>query len=264
MAGMLRRFRSSVVFAATLVFTLVASGLNAAADELRVMTSGAFTAAYLALKPEFERTTGHTLVAVTTTMGTGDASIPSRLKRGEAADLVVMDDTSLRALIADSLLAADSRIPLVKSSVAMAVKSGTRKPDISTVAGLRQALLDARSIAVSASVSGMYLTKELFPQLGIADRVTPKVQRIEIERVGTVVARGDAEIGFQQMSELLPITGIDIVGPLPAEVQRVTTFSAAIVSRASHAELARAFIRFLTTPAARSVITTTGLEPLVP
>lgn len=246
-----------------LAFVLLCTSAAAvAADELRVMTSGAFTAAYLALKPEFERVTGHTLVTVTTSMGAGETSIPNRLKRGEAADVVIMDDSALRAAIADALITAVSRVELVKSSVGVAVKSGTPHPDISSVDALRKTLLAARSIAVSASVSGSYLTSELFPQLGVAEAIAAKVKRIEVERVGSVVARGDAEIGFQQMSELRPITGIEIVGPLPSAVQRVSVFSAGVVSRSTHASLAREFIQFLTSPAARPIVAATGLEPL--
>lgn len=259
---MLMRQRLRTVVATVIVLLVLAA--PASADELRVMTSGAFTAAYLALKPEFERTTGHTLVTVTTSMGAGDTSIPNRLKRREAADVVIVDDSALRQLVTDGLVRTDSRVELVRSRVGVAVKSGAPRPDISSVEGLRQALLAAPSIAVSASVSGSYLTSELFPQLGIADAIATKVKRIEVERVGSVVARGDAAIGFQQMSELLPVTGIDIVGPLPAAVQRVSVFSAGIVEQSSRQGLAAEFIRFLLSERARPVIVTTGLEPVQP
>jgi molybdate transport system substrate-binding protein len=124
----------------------------------------------------------------------------------------------------------------------MAVRAGAPKPDISSVEALKRTLLEAKSIAYSAQVSGVYLATELFPRLGIADQVRAKSLRIERERVGAVVARGDAEIGFQQVSELLPIAGIDYVGPLPAEVQRVTVFSAGIAVGAKSPEAARALI----------------------
>jgi molybdate transport system substrate-binding protein len=128
---------------------------------------------------------------------------------------------------------------------------------------LKRTLLQAKSIAYSASVSGVYLSTELFQRLGIADEMRSKSKRIEGERVGAVVARGDAEIGFQQISELLPVPGIDYVGPLPPEVQRVTTFSAGVGVNAKSPDAARAFIAFLASRAAVEVITKTGLEPMV-
>ena len=165
------------------------------------------------------------------------------------------------ALIKEGLVSG-GRVDLARSSIGMAVRAGARKPDISSVAALTRTLLDARSVAVSSSVSGNYFTNELFPRLGIAEPLKGKVRRIEGERVGDVVARGDAEIGFQQMSELLPIAGIDLAGPLPREVQRVTVFAAGVVATTKHADAARAFIRFISSPAAVAVVVKTGLELL--
>jgi molybdate transport system substrate-binding protein len=142
----------------------------------------------------------------------------------------------------------------------MAVRRGAPKPDISSVDALRRTLLEARSIAYSASVSGTYLSTELFQRLGIADRVLPKSRKIEGERVGAVVARGEAEIGFQQISELLPVPGIDVVGPLPPDVQRVTVFSAGIGVAATNPALAKSFVEFLASPAALSAIRKSALE----
>jgi molybdate transport system substrate-binding protein len=145
----------------------------------------------------------------------------------------------------------------------MAVRAGMPKPDISSVDALRRTLLQAKSIAYSASVSGNYISTELYQRLGIADQLLPKSRRIEGERVGSVVAREEAEIGFQQISELLPISGIDYVGPLPPEVQRETVFSAGIAAKSSNPAEARAFIRFLASPSARDVIKKSGLEPVL-
>jgi molybdate transport system substrate-binding protein len=144
----------------------------------------------------------------------------------------------------------------------MAVRRGAPKPDISSVEALTRTLLEAKSIAYSASVSGKYLSTELFQRLGIADRVLPKSRRIEGERVGAVVARGEAEIGFQQISELLPIAGVDFVGPLPPEVQRVTIVSAGVGAASTNPAAAKSFIDFLATPEASKVIRKTALEPL--
>jgi molybdate transport system substrate-binding protein len=233
----------------------------AAADELKVMTSGTFTAALLELAPGFERATGHTVVAATTTMGVGANSIPSRLQRREPADVVILDDDAMRQLIAEGHVFADSRTPLARSGIGLAVRAGAAKPDISTVDALRRTLLQATSIAYSASVSGRYLTTELFQKLGIAEQVTGKSRRIEGERVGAVVARGEVELGFQQTSELLPVPGIDYVGPLPSEVQRISVFSAGVAAHSRNAAAAASLIRYLASTEAAAAVARTGLEP---
>ena len=236
---------------------------NARADEIRVMTSGAFTAAYLELVPVFEKQTGHKIISsFGASLGNAPDSIPMRLQRGEPVDLVILADSALEDLIAQGKIRRGSRVDLVRSTIGLAVRAGAPKPDISTVAALTRTLLDAKSIAYSASASGVYVSTELFQRLGIADRVAAKSRRVESERVGTVVARGDAEIGFQQVSELLPIAGITYLGPLPEEVQRVTVFSAGIAANSKSPDAARALVAFLQSPAAASVITKTGLEPL--
>jgi molybdate transport system substrate-binding protein len=144
----------------------------------------------------------------------------------------------------------------------MAVRAGAPRPDISTLDALRQTLLRATSVAYSSSVSGRYVATELYERLGIAAEMTPKSRRIERERVGAVVARGEAEIGFQQASELLPVPGIDYVGPLPAEVQRVSVFSAAVAIHSEHRAAAESLIRFLASADAAAAVATTGLEPI--
>lgn len=229
------------------------------AGDIIVMTSGTFTAAHLELAKDFERSTRITVTTTATSMGVGAESIPSRVQR-EPVDVVIVAADTLDEMIKDGRVLAGSRVDLARSSIGMAVRAGAPKPDISTVAALTRAILAAQSVAVSSSVSGNYFTNELFPQLGIADRLKGKVRRIEGERVGTVVARGDAEIGFQQISELLPISGIDVVGPLPPEVQRVTVFAAGVAARSKYPDAARAYIRFLASPAATSAVARSGLE----
>ncbi len=247
--------------AATAIITvLLLTRLAVAADEIKVMTSGAFTAAYLELAREFERSTGHRIVTEATSMGTGSTSIPARLDRGEAIDVVIVADGDLEQLIKAGRIRPGTRVDLARSAIGMAVRRGAPKPDISSVDALRRTLLEAKSIAYSASVSGAYLSMELFQQLGIADRVLPKSRRIEGERVGAVVARGEAEIGFQQISELLPVPGIDLVGPLPSDVQRVTVFSAGIGVAATQPEVAKSFIAFLSSTAAVPAIRNSALE----
>ena len=213
------------------------------------------------LTPEFERATRHKIIVVTTTIGTGATSIPSRLQRREPGDVVIVAADSLDDFIKAGTVAAGSRVDLARSAIGMAVRAGAPVPDVSTVEAFTRALLDAKSIAYSASVSGVYLSTELFQRLGIADRVLPKSRRIEGERVGAVVARGDAEIGFQQVSELLPVPGITLTGPLPPGVQRVTVFAAGIASHSASPEAAKALVNFLASPAAAPAVRKSGMEP---
>jgi molybdate transport system substrate-binding protein len=236
---------------------------TARADEVKVITSGAFSSTLREVVPEFERATGNTvMVASGASMGSAPDSIPNRLNRGEPVDVVILAGAALDELIARGKVVAGSRVDLVQSSIGMAVRAGAPKPDISSIDALKRTLLKAASIAYSSSASGVYLSTELFQRLGIADQIMGKSKRIESEPVGAVVARGDAEIGFQQISELLPVKGIDYVGPLPPGAQRVTVFSAGIVAGAAKPDVARALIAFLVSPAVLPTIRKNGLEPM--
>jgi len=231
---------------------------------LVAMTSGAFTAAFAELTPMFETASGYKVTAVFGgSMGSTPEAIPNRLRRGEPGDVVIMAASALDALVQEGVVVPGSRVDLVRSRIAMAVRAGAAKPDISSVDALTRTLLSAKSIAYSTSASGVYLSTELFPRLGIVDRIAGKVRQIESEPVGAVVARGEAEIGFQQISELRPVKGIDIVGPLPEGAQRVTVFSAGIAARAADPDGAKQLIAFLASPAAADVIAKSGLEPIV-
>jgi len=237
--------------------------MTATADDFRVMTSGAFTAAHLELIPQLERMTGKTIITASTSIGTGENSIPNRLKRGEVVDIVIVADAVLRRFIEEGLVLAEGHAPVARSSIGMAVRAGAPKPDIGTVDGLRRTLLQAKSIGYSASVSGQYLTTELYQRLGIADQVMSKSRLVGGgERVGAVVARGELEIGFQQMSELLPVPGIAHITPLPPEVQKVSVFSAGVAASSRQPDLAKSVIRFLASPEAAPAIAKTGLEPV--
>lgn len=231
-----------------------------AADQITVLTSGGLAAALHELVPALADATGSTIAIVEgATVNNGPTSIPSRLRRGDAVDVVVMSAAGMQELIASGHIAADSRVDLARSGIGMAVRAGAPKPDISSVDALKRALLNAASVAVSTSISGVYIEQELFPRLGIARQMTAKTRRFD-ERVGAVVARGDAEIGFQQVSELRPIGGIDYVGPLPPEVQRVTVFAAGMASASPHRDAARKVIAFLGSESAAAAITKSGLE----
>lgn len=236
---------------------------EAAAAEITVVSSGGFAAAYRELVPEFERATGHKVVTEWgPSMGETPQAIPQRLARGEAIDVVIMVGYSLTDLAKQGKVLPDSAVELARSLIAVAVRAGTPKPDIATPDALKRALLQAPSIAYSDSASGVYVSTELFQRLGIATEVRDKSRMIPAEPVGLVVARGEAALGFQQMSELKPIPGIDIVGKLPPDLQKVTIFSAGVVAASKEPDAAKALIAFLASPAAQAAILDSGLEPI--
>jgi molybdate transport system substrate-binding protein len=254
----------AVLVAAVLAAGGLMSGLSGHQRELRVMTSGATTAAHLALAPLFERQSGAPVLTLATSTGLGATSIASRVRRGEAVDIVMLSRAALDELVADGSVIAASVIDLARSSVGMAVRVGAPKPDISTVAALRETLLRARSIAVSPQVSGVYLTTELFPKLGIATAMAAKTQRVDQGRAASPVARGEVELAFQQISELREVPGVEVVGPLPAEVQRVTVFSAGIAAKSPQPDAARAYLAYWRSPAGLRAIEASGLELIPP
>jgi molybdate transport system substrate-binding protein len=256
-------YRSKIAALATLsLLCALLAAATAGADEIKVVTSGGFTAAYLELVPQYEGATHTKLVTeFGPSMGTTHNAIPIRLERGESIDVVIMASSALDDLIKQGKVRAGSRVDLVQSLIGMAVKAGAPRPDISTVEALKRTLLAAKSIAYSDSASGVYLSTELFPKLGIADQIKGKCRKIEADPVGGVVATGEFEIGFQQMSELRPVKGIDIVGPLPPGAQKVTVFAAGIPTTAMHPEAARALIEWLASPVAYAAIKKSGLEP---
>ena len=259
---MTRRPRASRMVALSAAALLVAAA--ASAQDVHVVTSGGFTEAYKQLVPRFERETHmHVVSAFGASMGATPDAIPNRLNRGEPIDVIILAAPGLDELIRQGKVEASSRVDLVRSLIAMAVRTGAPKPDISTVDALKRTLLQAKSIGSSDSASGVYLRTVLFPRLGIADQIKAKSKVVEAyERVGDAVARGDVEIGFQQVSELRPVPRITIVGPLPEGAQQVTIFSAAIVKGAKNADAGKKLIAFLSSPAVAAVVEQTGLEPI--
>jgi molybdate transport system substrate-binding protein len=259
MTKMIRSVRTAVLAA---IAVLVATAVFA--QEVRVVTSGGFTEAYKQLAPKFERETKiHVISGFGASLGATPDAIPNRLKRGEPIDVIILAGPGLDALIKEGMVDPSTRVPLVRSLIAMAVRNGSPKPDISTVEALKRTLLQAKSIGSSDSASGVYLRTVLFPRLGVADQIKAKSKVIEAyERVGDALARGDIDIGFQQVSELKPVPGITIVAPLPEGAQEVTIFAAAIPKGAKNPETAKRLIQFLTSPDVASIIRETGLEPI--
>lgn len=262
LAGM--RSRSIAASAAALVAAaaLLLAG-SAGAAEVNVMISGGFSPAYRTLIPEFERTTGNTVVTVAgPSMGKTPEAIPNRLQRGEPADVLIMVGAALDELIKLGKVVPDSRIDLAHSRIGMVVRAGQPRPDISSVEAFKRVLIESKSIAYSDSASGVYLSTVLFKRLGIAEQVLSKSRMIPAEPVGAVVARGDAQIGFQQISELLAVPGVELVGPLPPEIQQITVYSAGIAANARAPDAARALLQFLSSPAAAPTIAKSGMEPV--
>jgi molybdate transport system substrate-binding protein len=255
----LRVFAISAVCILSILFTAI----FAQAEEIKVFISGGFAAAYSDLLPEFERATGHTVITARgSSMGESETAIPKRLERGETADVLILVGDALDQLIEQGHALAGSRVDLARSLVGMSVRAGAPKPDISSVEALKQTLINAESIGYSASASGVYLWTELFPRLGIADDIRTKSHQILGEPVGAAIARGEVEIGFQQISELLPIPDIDFVGPIPDEVQLVTAYAAGIAANATNVDAAGKLIEFLASPKAHDAIRRYALEPI--
>jgi len=224
--------------------------------EIKVMLSAAFKEAYLELAPQFERATGHKLV----TLWVPSVQMMNRLKGGETVDVVILSAGSLDELIQAGRVVPGSRVDLARSGVGVAVRAGAPKPDISSGETVKHALLNAKAIAYSTGPSGIYLAG-LFERMGIAEQLKSKLRRVQGEPAGAVVARGEADLAFQQVSELLPVAGIDLVGPLPPDIQKITTFSAGICVGVNEPDAGKALIRFLTAPAAAPVIRKKGMEP---
>jgi molybdate transport system substrate-binding protein len=234
----------------------------AGAAEIKVMISGGFSSAFKQLVLQFEKMTGHKVeTAYGPSMGDTPQAIPNRLERGEPADVVIMAGSAVDALIKKGKVAPNGRFDLADSIIGVAVREGASKPDIGSVEAFKKALLDAKSIAYSDSASGVYISSELFQRLGVLDQVKGKARMIPAEPVGRVVARGEAELGFQQISELKPVEGIVIVGPLPPELQKVTIFAAGLTANAKEPEAAKALIAFLSSEQAAGTVRMTGMTP---
>jgi len=244
--------------------SILLAGTAFAAD-IHVITSGAFAEALKTLVPEYEKQSPNkVIISYGSSMGVAPDSIPTRLGRGEKFDVLILAAPALEGFIKSGAVQPGTRVDLVASVMGAVVKAGAPKPDISTMTGLKQALLNAKSVAYSASASGVYLSTELFPKMGISEQMDKAARKILSERVASVVARGDAELGFQQVSELLPIPGVDFIGELPPEAQKTVLFSAGITNNVSNLNASRDLIAFLASPKAAPTIQKAGLKPVLP
>src|SRR5471032_1730901 len=232
-------------------------GTMAKAAEITVLSTQATEKAYGDLLPQFEKATGHTVKINYT--GTLDAK--KRIAAGEFFDLLIMSSPEIERSLASGTLAPGSRVDLAKSGVGIGVKAGAHKPDISSTEAFKKSLLAAKAIGYSTGPSGNYVIG-LFDKMGIADQLKPKLKQTPTGVfVGTLVASGEVDIGIQQVSEMSHYPGVDYVGPLPADIQKMTIFTSGIAANAKQPEAAKALVKFSTTVGAREAFKKRGMEP---
>ncbi|HKT66607.1 MAG TPA: substrate-binding domain-containing protein [Burkholderia sp.] len=246
---------------AWLAFGAVPAGAHA--DEIHVLATGALRGAFERLAPAFEQASGHHLeIAWGPSYGTSPDALPVRLRNDEAVDVCFMIRPALEREVDAGRFDRATLEDIAASGIGVAVRHGVAVPDVRTVDALRRALLNAKSVAFSEGASGTYIVGTLFEKLGIAAQMKPKSVLVRgKELVGTALARGDAELGLQQISELKVTPGIDFAGPLPAAVQKTSAISSAIAAHARSADASRAFVAFLKTASAAVILQQSGLDP---
>jgi len=248
--------RSVTTAAAAGLAAMLAFGAPASAADIRVLSTNALKTSLEALMPQFEKATEHKVVFV---WGPA-ANLKTQIEKGEAFDATILTTAGIDDLVKQGKLDGATRTPLARSGIGVAVRKGAARPDISTTEAFKRALLSANSVTyVEQGASGIYL-KDLFVRLGIADALKPKL-KLAPTAAAEFVARGEAEIGMTQISEILPVAGADLVGPLPADIQNYTDFATAAGTSAKQADAAKSLIRFLATPDAARVMKAKGLEP---
>jgi molybdate transport system substrate-binding protein len=251
--------RMTVLSAAIL---LMATGAprGAAAAEIKVLTAGAFKQVLLMLVPDFEKETGHKVIVQNDTVG----ALAKRIEGGEVFDLAVLTPAAVNDLSSKGKFVAGSRTNLGRVGVGVVVKEGAPKPDISSVDAFKKALLAAKSVAyidpAAGGSSGIYVAG-LLDRLGVAAEVKPKAKLIPGGAVAEHIARGEAELGIHQISEILPVKGVTLVGPLPADIQNYTVYAAGLGAHGKESEAAKALLKTLSGPAAADVLKSKGMEP---
>ena len=231
----------------------------ASSTHLKVITSGGFASPLAEILPEFEKASGISVeVARGASQGPGPDTIGAQLRRNVPADMVIMSREGLNDLIAEGMVVSHSDRDLASAPLGMSVRAGAPKPDIGTLDAFRQSLLHAKSVTFPASTSGIYLTKTVFPRLGIANEMAAKSSNAGV----AAVARGEAEIAIQPASELLHAAGTDFVGPLPAQVQFISVFSAALTAHSDNAAAALQLIDFLVSGKAAGAMSRSGMSPM--
>jgi molybdate transport system substrate-binding protein len=249
------------LFAAALLLAAMAfAGSRAAAADIKVLTAGAFKQIVVALAPEFEKQTGHKVAIENETVG----ALVKKIEGGEAFDVTFLSPGAVDDLVKKGKVADGSRVNIARVGVGVMVKEGAPKPDVATVEAFKQAVLAAKSVAyidpASGGSSGIYVAK-LFEQLGIADQVKPKAKLKQGGHVADLIASGEAELGIHQISEIVPVKGVTLIGPLPKEIQNYTTYAAGVASAAKDKDAAMALVRFLSGPRTAEILKSKGMEP---
>jgi molybdate transport system substrate-binding protein len=245
-----------------LAIVVMAAGAprGAAAAEIKVLTAGAFKQVLLALVPDFEKATGHKVTVENDTVG----ALSKRIEGGEAFDLAVLTPAAVKDLSSKGKFVAGSAQSLARVGVGVVVREGAPKPDIGSVDAFKQALRAAKSVAyidpAAGGSSGIYVAG-LLDKLGLAAEVKPKAKLIHGGAVAEHIAKGEAELGIHQISEILPVKGITLVGPLPAEIQNYTVYAAGLGANAKESEAAKALLKALSGTAAAAVLKAKGMEP---
>jgi molybdate transport system substrate-binding protein len=251
------RLTSHVIARLMAPIAVVLFSTSASAAELKVIAPNAVKEAVVEIAAQFEKETRYKMQLA----WTGSEAISKRVADGEIFDVVVNTTSGIDALAKAGRLTANSKRNFSRSAVAVAVKAGVPKPDISTIDELKLALLKAESIAISSGASGRYL-EQLFQKLGVSEAIKPKIKQPPSgAQIGDILARGEAELGFQQVTELIHAKGFQYVGTLPAEVQNYTVWSAAVHTATTQPDAAMAFVAAMTGPKAASAINTSGMEP---
>lgn len=226
--------------------------------QLNVITSGGFAAPLRDILADFQKLTG---VTVNTTRGQsqggGPNAIAAQLRRGVPADVVVMSREGLNDLIAEGRIVAGTDVDLAQTPLGVSVRAGAAKPDISTVETFTHTLLQAKSITFPSSTTGIYMQMKLFPKLGIADRVAGKITSTGVADV----AKGNAELAIQPVSELLHVEGTEFVGAIPTEIQYISVFSAAVVVDGKQPEASKRLLMFLKSESAKKAMLNAGMDP---
>lgn len=256
----MRAMKTAVpALAGMIIGAIVATVSAVAGSDLHVLMSGGFSAAYREVLPTFERTTG---IAVNTasggSQGPGPNTIGAQLRRGVPADVVIMSKEGLEELAQERRVVADTRVDLAQTPLGLAVRDGAPKPDIGTVEAFKQTLLRAKSITFPTSTTGIYMTTTMFPRLGIADEVAKKYVTGSVAAVAT----GEAELAIQPVSELRHVKGSAFVGPVPADVQYMSVFSAAVVVGTTQLDAAKRLLAFLASDQCAAAMRNAGMEPL--
>jgi molybdate transport system substrate-binding protein len=260
------KIRTLVIAANIGIMFLLLPGMNAEAAELKVLSAIGMQSVMEDLGPKFERATGHNLAISFVTAG----AAVKRAQAGEAADVVIATRAGIDGLVKNGKVAADNVTALASAGISVAIRKGAPKPDISSPDALKRTLLAAKSISyvdpASGGASGIHFVKVL-DRLGIAGEMKSKTAFPNPQspaEVGVLVANGQAEIGVHIIVELIPVAGIDIVGPLPGDLQNTIVFDAAVMASAKDAEAAKALVNFLRTPDAVTVIKAKGMDPATP